>query len=306
VIAGPTGTGKTATAVALARSVPMEVVGADSRQVYRGVDVATSKPSPAERAAVRHHLIDVVDPAERYQVARFRADALAAIATIQARRRLPVVVGGTGLYIRALLRGLDAGPPGDPALRRALEAVATTQGTGALHARLAAVAPAAARRLHPNDRVRIVRALEVHRAGWPTAPEQVGWRQARPPWRLLYVGLRRDRERLASALRVRAAAMAAAGLADEVRRLLDRYGDLTLPALMGIGYRQFAQVLRGRMSEPEAMRLMQRDTVRYARRQWTWFSREAELQWLDVDEAGGPDGAADAIGKLLHAGGMLE
>jgi len=157
VIAGPTGVGKTATAVALSRRLPLEVVSADSRQVYRFMDVATGKPTSAERAAVAHHLIDVVDPDDRYQAARFREDAAAAIADIHRRGRLPVVVGGTGLYIRALLRGLDPAPPADPEFRRELTAVAAREGRGSLHARLAETAPPAASRLHPHDDVRVSR-----------------------------------------------------------------------------------------------------------------------------------------------------
>ena len=165
VVAGPTGVGKTAAVVALGARVPLEVVSADSRQVYRFMDAATGKPTPAERRAVVHHLIDVVDPDDRYQAARFRRDAATAIAAIHGRGRLPVVVGGTGLYIRALLRGLDPAPPADPALRRELATVAARDGRAALHARLAAVAPDAAHRLHPNDQVRVMRALEKVRGG---------------------------------------------------------------------------------------------------------------------------------------------
>ncbi len=306
VIAGPTGVGKTATAVALAGRVPIAVIGADSRQVYRGLDAATGKPSPAERAAVPHHLIDIVDPDERYQAARFRADALAAIEAIRRDRRLPAIVGGTGLYIRSLLRGLDPAPPRDPEFRRELEAIAAAEGAAAVHARLAGVAPAAARKLHPNDLVRIVRALEVHRAGHATPPEQVRWRHGGTPYTLLYVGLTRDRGPLFEDLRARAAAMATNGLADEVRALLERYGDDSLPALQGIGYRHFVGVVRGRSGEREAVRLMQRDTVRYAKRQWTWFAREPDMQWLDVERAGGPEGAAEMIKKMLEAGGLIE
>ena len=169
VLVGPTAVGKTAVAVQLARQIAMEVVSADSRQVYRGMDVGTGKPTASERAAVPHHLLDVVDPDQRYHAARFRADALAALAAIHGRGRLPVVVGGTGLYVRALVKGLAPAPPADAALRRALEDFADARGAPALHARLAAAAPEAARRLHPNDRVRIVRALEIHtlRAGVP-------------------------------------------------------------------------------------------------------------------------------------------
>ena len=168
VLVGPTGVGKTAVAVRLARQIALEVIGADSRQVYRGMDIGTGKPTAAERAAAPHHLVDVVDPSERYHAARFRADALAAIAGVQERGHLAVVVGGTGLYVRALLRGLTAAPPADPALRATLESFAAEHGAPALHARLAAVAPDAARRLHPNDRVRVIRALEVNRSSLRT------------------------------------------------------------------------------------------------------------------------------------------
>jgi len=305
VIAGPTGVGKTATAVALARRLPIAVVSADSRQVYRGLDAATGKPTPAERAAVPHHLVDIVDPDERYQAARFRADALAAIERIRGDERLPVVVGGTGLYIRALLRGLDPAPPRNPEVRRELEAVAATAGAAALHARLEALAPEVARRLHPHDRVRVVRALEVHRADPAALTAQTRWRSPETPYTLLYVGLTRDRARLYGDLRARAAAMAQQGLADEVRRLLGRYGDRPFPALEGIGYRQFVDVVRGRVTATEALRRMQRETVRYAKRQWTWFAREPGIQWIDVDRAGGAEGAADTIRKLAETGGLL-
>src|SRR5436853_5527814 len=148
VIAGPTGAGKTAVAVALARLLPIEVVSADSRQVYRGMDVATGKPTAEERAIVPHHLIDVVEPDDTYHAARFAREARAAIDAIRGRGRLPVVVGGTGLYIRALVRGLDPAPPADPAFRRALGELVEREGRTALHARLAREAPALARRLH--------------------------------------------------------------------------------------------------------------------------------------------------------------
>jgi tRNA dimethylallyltransferase len=305
VIAGPTGAGKTAAAVALAARIPIEVVSADSRQVYRLLDAATGKPTVAERAAVTHHLIDLIDPDERFQAARFRTEALAAIAKIRAAGRLPVVVGGTGLYIRALLRGLDPAPPCDPALRAELERVASRFGPAALHAELAAVAPEAARRLHPHDRVRIIRALEVLRGGGSLPSEQSAWRRAAPSIPSVYVGLTLPRERLAARLRARARAMARAGLYEEVESILARYGDVDLPALQGIGYRQFAQVVRGRMDEDAAVASMQRDTVRYAKRQWTWFAREPDLRWIDVESAGGPEGVARMLVELLDARGGL-
>jgi tRNA dimethylallyltransferase len=281
----------------------IEVISADSRQVYRGMDVATGKPTFEERRAVAHHLIDVVNPDDRYQAARFRNDAAIAIDAIQNRGRLPVIVGGTGLYIRALLRGLDPAPPADPAFRQELASIAAREGRAALHARLAAQAPAVAQRLHPNDHVRVMRALEVARAG-AAVLEQARWRNRHGPYEVSYFGLTMDRRALASRLETRAAAFAAAGLLHEVQRLLAWGYHPELPALQSIGYREFVRVARGTMAADEAVRLMQRDTVRYAKRQWTWFAREPGIEWIDVDESGGADGAAERIATSLEQEGV--
>ena len=302
VLTGPTGVGKTAAAVALARRLPIEVVSADSRQVYRGMDVATGKPTAAERAAVAHHLVDVVEPDDRYHAARFRADAEAAIADIRARGRLPVVVGGTGLYIRALIRGLDPAPPADPVFRRELEGVAAREGRRALHARLTTLAPAVANRLHPNDEVRVVRALERVRAGADSGTSW-SWRARRDD--AIWLGLTLDRTALDARLRARAAAMVDAGLLDECRALLARGFDPGLPAMLGIGYREFVDVALGRLDAAEALRQMQRDTLRYARRQWTWFRREPDIEWLDVDTVGGADGVAAMLERRLKLSGAV-
>jgi len=303
VIAGPTGVGKTAVAVALARQVPIEVISADSRQVYRGMDTATGKPTAETRRAVAHHLVDVVEPDDRYQAARFRNDAAAAIEEIHERGRLPVIVGGTGLYIRALLRGLDPAPPADPAFRRELASIAAREGRAALHARLDLEAPAVARRLHPNDHVRVMRALEIARAGG-AALTQARWREPVGPYAVTYFGLTMDRKALAHRLQARAAAFVAAGLLAEVERLMARGYDPSLPALQSIGYREFAQVARGTLTPAAALRLMQRDTTRYAKRQWSWFAREPGIEWIDVEQAGGVEGAADVIAAKLHVGGV--
>jgi tRNA dimethylallyltransferase len=304
VIAGPTGVGKTEVAAALARRAAIEVVSADSRQVYRGMDVATGKPGAEIRRVVAHHLIDVVDPDDRYQAARFRQDAEAAIAAIRARGRLPVVVGGTGLYIRALLRGLVPAPPADPEFRRELASIAAVEGRASLHARLTAAAPAVAQRLHPNDHVRVVRALELARAGAGT-PARARWSEPIDTYDVTYFGLTMDRQALARRLAARAAAFVAAGLRAEVEGLLARGYDPALSALQSIGYREFVQVARGALAPAEALRLMQRDTVRYAKRQWTWFAREPGIEWIDLGAVGGVDGAADAIAAALARGGVL-
>jgi tRNA dimethylallyltransferase len=304
VITGATGVGKTAAAVHLSTRLPIEVVSADSRQVYRGMDIATGKPTAAELRAVPHHLIDVVDPTERYHAARFRNDALAAIDGIRSRRRLPVVVGGTGLYIRALLRGLIAAPPANPELRRELEEWGRRHGKVSLHRRLAEVDPEAAGRLAPNDTVRVVRALEIHELTGKPLGTPSHWRESRPPWNLVMVGLAMPRPALARLLGTRVDAMVARGLRAEVERLLGAGYDESLPAMKGIGYRHFAPVIRGALSEAEAVRLMKRDTVRYAKRQHTWFAREPELGWIDVSTAGGPEGAAEAIAKRIVLAGL--
>ena len=308
VLVGPTAVGKTAVAVRLARHVPMEVVSADSRQVYRGMDIGTGKPTAAERAAVPHHLVDVVAPDERYHAARFRVDGLAAIADIQARGRLPVVVGGTGLYVRALLKGLTPAPPADPALRETLEGFAAAHGGPALHARLAAVAPEIAGRLHPNDRVRIVRALEVHarRSAGVSDTGPGDWAATPAAWRLLMVGLGRRRSALNEAIAERARGMVARGMMEEVTRLLDAGYDPERPPMDGIGYRPLVLAARGRTTVDEALGLMIRDTTRYAKRQMTWFARDPEIRWLDVDEAGGIDGAAETVLKQITQEGLTE
>jgi tRNA dimethylallyltransferase len=311
VIVGPTGVGKTAVAVRLAGTLSIEAVNADSRQVYRGMDIGTGKPTPQEQAALRHWLIDVVDPDERYHAARFRTEALAAIAEIGARRALPVVVGGTGLYVRALLKGLHGAPPADLALRRELDAYAAARGLPDLHARLAALDPAAARALHPNDQLRVVRALEIRlladRAeGDPRPRAAADWSREVTGWRLVMIGLRRERGALNRSLADRARAMADRGMMDEVNTLLAKGYDEALPAMGGIGYRQFAAALRGRMSADEALRLMVRDTCRSAKRQMTWFSREPEVRWIDVDQAGGIEGAAENILKVVLQEGLIE
>jgi tRNA dimethylallyltransferase len=270
------------------------------------MDLATGKPTADEQRAVAHHLIDIVEPDDRYHAARLRADAEQAITDIRRRGRLPAVVGGTGLYVRALLRGLDPAPPADPEFRRELTGLAAREGRAALHARLVAAEPALARRLHPNDAVRVVRALERVRAGSAVGDAQVRWRHAEAPWRVLYVGLTLERRALAGRLAARAESMVAAGLLDEVRALLARGYGPGLSSMQGIGYRQFAEVALGRLSPASALELMQRETVRYAKRQVTWFAREPGVQWIDVAAAGDAEEIAAAIETQLKTEGIIE
>ncbi|MBI3626052.1 MAG: tRNA (adenosine(37)-N6)-dimethylallyltransferase MiaA [Candidatus Rokubacteria bacterium] len=299
VLTGPTGAGKTEVAVRLASRLPVEVVSADSRQVYRGMDIGTAKPSREQREAVAHHLIDVVRPDEHYNAARFRVEARQAIADILGRGRLAMVVGGTGLYIRALLRGLLPAPPANAAVRRELREVLRREGPEALHARLKEVDPEAAGRIHPRDPVRIIRALEIQRVTGAPLGAPSHWRQSRPDWALLLVGLTRPRPSLYEALGERVDRMVERGLQEETQRLLAAGYDPSLPAMQGIGYRQFVKVIHGELSQARAIHEMKRDTRQYAKRQWTWFAREPGIRWVDVEAAGGHDGVVEQVEKWI-------
>jgi tRNA dimethylallyltransferase len=277
-LSGPTASGKSALAVELARRLDGEVVNADSQQVYRGLDLGTAKPGPEERAAVPHHLLDVVDPGETMDAARYQALADEAIRDVAARGRLPIVAGGTGLYLRALLRGVAPAPGRDPALRASLEEQAAREGRQALHRRLAAVDPAAAARIAPNDLVRLVRALEIA-AGGRTPSELFAahaFAEARYRYRLLV--LDPPRPELHARIEARLPALFD-GLVAEARGLLARPGG-ALPRKLPIGYVEAVEVLAGRLEREEAMRRVGVAHRRYARRQVIWFRREAAVEWL--------------------------
>jgi tRNA dimethylallyltransferase len=304
VITGPTGAGKTEVAVRLASRLPVEVVSADSRQVYRGMDIGTAKPSREQRLAVAHHLIDVVNPDESYNAARFNVEARQAIADVLGRGRLPLVVGGTGLYIRALLRGLLPAPAADAEVRRELRELARREGLPVLHARLQEVDPEAASRIHPRDPVRIIRALEIYRKTGAPVGVTSHWRDSRPEWTLLLVGLTRPRAALYEALGERVDRMVGRGLQEETRRLLAAGYDPSLSAMQGIGYRHFVQVIRGEWAEARAIHEMKRDTRQYAKRQWTWCAREPGIRWVDVEAAEGQDGVVEQIEKWIIQEGL--
>jgi tRNA dimethylallyltransferase len=277
---GPTASGKSALALRLARERGGEIVSCDSLQVYRGLDIGSAKPSGEERRAVPHHLLDVVGPDEEFSAADYARLARAAVAGIVSRQRLPIVAGGTGLYLRALRRGLFAGPARDPGLRARLETIARRRGDASLHRMLARVDPEAARRIEPRDRVRVVRALEVYRAsGRALSAHHREDAPAADPYRWLVVGLDPPREALRAAVEARTEAMLAAGLVDEVRALVARYSDRPR-ALGAIGYRQAAAVARGTLTVAEAQRDIVKETMRYAKRQRTWFRHQEDARWF--------------------------
>jgi tRNA dimethylallyltransferase len=279
VIAGPTASGKTALAIALARRLGGEIVNADSQQVYRGLDVGTAKPTAEERAAAPHHLIDVVEPGEGMDAARFVALADAAIAGIAGRGRLPIVAGGTGLYLRALLHGVVAAPGRDPALRARLEEEAARLGRPALHARLAALDPAAAARIRPNDLVRVVRALEIAAGGRRPSELHADHAFQEDRYAATLLALDPPREELHARIDARVREMFASGLLEETRALVARAGG-ALPPKLPIGYAEAAAVLRGELRLEDAIRRVQVAHRRYARRQVIWLRRERGVEWL--------------------------
>ncbi|TLM67901.1 MAG: tRNA (adenosine(37)-N6)-dimethylallyltransferase MiaA [Deltaproteobacteria bacterium] len=281
-LCGPTASGKTAAALALASRFPLEVVSADSRQVYRLMDIGTAKPTAAERGCIPHHLIDVAWPDEPFDAARFVDMATASIDGIRSRGRLPLLVGGTGLYIRALTEGLVAAPAADPGVRRHFEALAHQEGVAVLHRRLGEIDPESAARLAVRDRVRIIRALEVFElTGRPLSAWQRdhGFRARR--YRLLKIALAPPRDELYRRIDARAAAMFAGGLVEETQALLAAGYDPQLKTLQTIGYREAIECLAGRLAREESLVRLQQATRRYAKRQLTWFRGDAEMIWVD-------------------------
>jgi tRNA dimethylallyltransferase len=287
LLMGPTASGKTALSLALARRFPLALVSVDSAQVYRGMDIGTAKPDAATRAAFPHALIDLRDPHQPYSAAEFRTDALAAMQSARAAGRVPLLVGGTGLYFRALERGLSALPEADPEVRSRLETEAARLGWPALHARLAARDPAAAARIHPNDPQRIGRALEViELTGQPLSGQQHGG-SGRPPWRLLKLAIwPEDRAELHRRIAIRFDAMLGAGLLEEVARLR---ADPRLTAdhgsMRAVGYRQvWAWMDAG--GSPQALRERGIHATRQlAKRQLTWLRSERDAFRLRGDGA---------------------
>lgn len=276
LLLGPTATGKSDAAVALAERLPLEIISVDSAMVYRGMDIGTAKPTAADRAAVAHHLIDILEPEESYSAARFRADALALMQAISTRGRVPVLVGGTMLYFRALERGLARLPEADADYRARLEREAEEAGWPALHARLAQVDPATAMRLHPNDAQRIQRALEVHHLSGEPMSVQLRRRHSPPPFRLLRLALLPpSRAELHARIAARFQAMLDAGFIDEVASLRARPG-LTAahPSMRAVGYRQLWAYLDGRLDREAAVATGIAATRQYAKRQLTWLRSE--------------------------------
>lgn len=285
VIVGPTAVGKSRIAVEVAKMFETEVLTADSRQVYRGMDVGTDKPALEERQAVPHRLIDLVDPDESFNAGLYRRQAIDEIERLYRDCRLPLVVGGTGLYVRTLLKGLCDAPPADPIVREALRQEAEDQGSDRLYARLVAVDPVIAARLHPRDESKVIRALEVYQlSGRRMSEFQQEHGFAERPFATLMIGLNRDRDMLYRRIEGRIDWQLAHGLIEETKRLLAQGYQRDSAAMKGLGYRQVAEHLAGEYDAAEMVRRFKRDTRHFSKRQMTWFRKEPGIQWLMIEE----------------------
>lgn len=284
VLLGPTGVGKTPLAVELAQALGGEIVSADSRQVYRGMDIGTAKPTPAQRAALPHHLLDIVEPDAVFTLADFCERARAAIEDIAGRGRLPFLVGGTGQYLAAMLEGwkVPRVPP-QPELRARLRREAQEKGTEALYRRLQEVDPKAAARILPGNLRRIIRALEVYEVTGMPFSQQRG--REKPPYDYLVLGLTMERPALYERVDRRAEEMVRQGLVEEVQSLLARGYGWDLPSMSGLGYIQFRPYLEGRCSLEEALARLKYDTHAFIRHQYTWFRRLPVQRWFDAGRA---------------------
>ncbi len=284
LICGPTAIGKTSVAIDAARFLDGEIVNADSMQIYKHMDIGTAKPTAEERCRAVHHMIDIAMPDEPYDAACFSREARASVNQVLSRGRTPIVSGGTGFYIRALLYGLCEAAPEDAAVRSQLKTEARQSGTDALYRRLEACDPESAGKIHPNDTYRVIRALEVYAASGMTISEfrrQHGFSDA--PYNVLKIGLFMDRGVLYERIDSRVDQMMAEGFCDEVRRLLEMGYHETLRPMQALGYRHLAAYLAGKTDLKTAVATMKRDTRHYAKRQLTWFRKDPETRWFEPD-----------------------
>jgi tRNA dimethylallyltransferase len=281
VLAGPTGSGKTSLSLSIAERLGGEIVSCDSVALYRDFDIGTAKPTAAERNRISHHLIDVADPTEIVTAGDYARRARQALAEIRQRQKLPIVVGGTGLYLRALLEGLFAGPQRSEALRERLRERAEAKGPEHTHRILRRLDPVAAGRIHANDLAKVIRAIEVCLGA--KAPMTGMWnvnRERLQGFRIQRIGLNPDRKALYARINARCERMFAAGLIEETRMLREKYGDAVWP-MSALGYRQAAEFLRGERNLQQSLEATQQAHRNYAKRQMTWFRRDPEITWLD-------------------------
>lgn len=284
-IVGPTATGKTEVSLGVAQRLGGEIISADSMLIYRRMDIGTAKPTPSEREMVPHHMIDVVDPDEMYNVALYSQSVKEILQGIRARGNLPMLVGGTGLYVRSVIDGYNFSEAGtDRELRARLMQDCTSHGREALHERLKKIDPRTASRLHVNDVKRVVRALEVYYLTGKTLSDSAG--REENPFNLLMCGLTMDRKELYSRIEKRVDRMMAQGLAGEVKGLLDRGYSPELTSMQGLGYKEIVLYLKGELTLDQAVELLKMNTRRFAKRQLTWFRRDSRINWIDIGRTG--------------------
>jgi tRNA dimethylallyltransferase len=302
-IVGPTAVGKTAVAVRIAETQGWEIVSADSRQIYRELNIGTAKPTSEERSRAPHCLIDVVEPWETYSCGRYRSDAAAAIEGILDRGKVPIIVGGSGLYLRALERGLFEGPERDESLRAELRYLVEREGREALHERLARIDHVSARRIHPRDTERVIRAIEVFQITGKSISELQ--RTATRPGRfsLRLVGLRRPRAVLYRLINERFERMLEGGLLEELSRLMVRGFSEAWPSFRTVGYREMVQYLRGELDYSEAKEKAKRQTRRFAKRQMTWLKKASVVAWVDVCADEDVDYTAQRVIQIMKGEG---
>jgi len=281
IILGPTAVGKSELAIELAQEFGLDIVNADSMQVYRGMDIGSAKPSLKERSLVTHHLIDIKDPDEEFSAAHFKEEARNSIVSLAQEGKLALVVGGTGFYIRALTKGLFPAPSADLKLREELKKKEETQGKWYLYKELEKADPEAALRIHPHDTFRIIRALEVfYLTGEPISQQQKKHQFKHSHFNLLKIGLMRERRELYNRIEQRVDNMIKVGLVDEVKHLLKRGYPPTIKPFQSLGYKQIMSYLQGGLSLDDAVRLIKRNTKRYGKRQMTWFRKDSEIRWF--------------------------
>ena len=286
IILGPTAVGKSALALELASQLDGEIVNADSQQVYRYMDIGTGKPSMADRQRVRHHLIDVVTPDQEFNAAMFRHLASEVIYQVDERKRNAIVCGGTGLYLKALTRGLFEGPGQDLEIRASLEKEIEESGLQSVYRRLAEIDPTVTSTIHPNDRLRTIRAMEVYQlTGKPISQWHNEHRFQEQPFEVLKIGLNCERAELYGRINSRSVAMVEAGFLDEVRGLASRGYSLELKSLRSVGYAQMAKVVRGSLTIDAALEEMKQVTRQLAKRQLTWFRGDKEIRWFHPVQA---------------------
>jgi tRNA dimethylallyltransferase len=301
-LSGATATGKTQVGLELAELLKAEIISLDSMAIYRGMDIGTAKPTSQQRARVPHHLLDILEPTEEYSVSQFLAAAQAKVSEIRSRGREPLFVGGTPLYLKTLLRGIFEGPPADWEFRQSVEEEAERVGVEELHKRLQQVDPVAASRLHPNDKRRIVRALEVYRVtGQPISHLQLQFEEGRSAKERRVFVLQWPRQVLHRRIDERVQRMFAAGLVAEVNRLREQYGALGRTASQAVGYREVIDHLEGKMDLDDTIRRVAARTRQFARRQETWFRSLSESRFVAMEEGFDPKGIAGLIAASAPA-----